>query len=57
MQGNISLDQHIEKKKQYSCPHASPQERDAQYMYIVNKGSYLHPILVTFSKALRFILL
>lgn len=42
---------------QHSCPYASPQEGDAQYMYIVNEGWYLHPILVTFSKALRFILL
>lgn len=44
-------------KAEHSCPYASPQQGDAQYMYIVNEGWYLHPILVTFSKALRFILL
>lgn len=43
--------------REYSCPCASPREGDARYMYIVNEGWYLHPILVTFSKALRFILL
>lgn len=40
-----------------SCPYASPSKGGAQYRYKGNEGWYLHPILETFPKALRFILL
>lgn len=55
-QSIISPDQHTQKHSTVA-PVRVLERGDAQYMYIVNEGWYLHPILVTFSKALRFILL
>lgn len=39
-----------------SCPCASPPEGGAQYKQRKMESSYLHPMLATFSKAVRFIL-